>query len=101
MIIEESVPDVDILPVENISESTNVDVDKLIEEFANAKIMKLYGQIPLDSKFKIQHNNVFGKCYRVNIWSETLKSGRVVPTFSIVDSFLLELRNAKIVDITI
>ena len=101
MIVEKSVSDVNMLPVENISESTNVDVDKLIEEFANAKIMKLYEQIPVDTKFKIQHNNVFGKCYRLNIWSETLKSGRVVPTFSIVDSFLLELQSARIVDITI
>ncbi len=51
--------------------------------------------------FKIDSATVFDDCYRVNVWTRTMTENRVVPSFNIADSFLVELVDGKIVDRTI
>lgn len=80
---------------EDVIEDVDIDLTKLVEEFVDSNI-------PEDStKIKIQCSNVFGECYRVNVWTKTLAADRVVPSFNIIASFLIELEDGKIIDRTV
>ena len=94
MILDKPV-DVSDTFTEGIIEDTDIDLTKLVEEFVNSNI-------PEDSdRIKIQYSNVFGECYRVNVWTKTFAVDRVVPGFSIIASFLIELKDGKILNRTV
>ena len=99
MILDKPVDDIKMTEVEeNIDDAdddADIDLTKLVEEFVDSNI-------PEDStKIKIQYSNVFCECYRVNVWTKTLVADRVVPRFNIIASFLIELKDGKIIDRTI
>lgn len=51
---------------------------------------------------KIDQTKVSNECYRVNVWTKTIEEDSVVPSFSILESFYLEISsNGEIVDQTI
>tara|TARA_R110000824_G_scaffold334829_1_gene521412 strand:- start:259 stop:552 length:294 start_codon:yes stop_codon:yes gene_type:complete len=95
MILDKPVEDIQMAKVEENIDDANIDLTKLVEEFVDSNI-------PEDSaKIKIQYSNVFHECYRVNVWTKTLAADRVVPRFNIIASFLIELKDGKIIDRTI
>ena len=95
MILDKPVEDIQMAKVEENIDDTDIDLTKLVEEFVDSTI-------PEDSaKIKIQYSNVFCECYRVNVWTKTLAADRVVPRFNIIASFLIELKDGKIIDKTI
>ena len=80
---------------EDVIEDADIDLTKLVEEFVDSNISE-------DSdKIKIQYSNVFGECYRINVWTKTLTADRVVPSFNIIASFLIELKDGKILNRTV
>lgn len=94
MILDKPV-DVSDTFAEGIIEDTDIDLTKLVEEFVDSNI-------PEDSaKIKIQYSNVFGECYRINVWTKTIDVDRVVPSFNIIASFLIELEDGTIIDRTV
>ena len=85
MILDKPVDDIKMRESEENIDDTDIDLTELVEEFVDSNI-------PEDTaKIKIQYSNVFGECYRVNVWTKTLAVDRVVPRFNIIASFLIEL----------
>ena len=95
MILDKPVDYIKMPEVEENIDDIDIDLAKLVEEFVDANISED------TTKIKIKYSNVFYECYRVNVWTKTLAADRVVPKFNIIASFLIELKDGKIIDRTI
>lgn len=51
--------------------------------------IKEYLSVPTNCTVQIKEVNPNSKCYRVNVFSQTYQSGRVVPTTQIVGSYYI------------
>jgi len=95
MILDKPVDDIKMTEVEENIDDVDIDLTKLVEEFVDSSIAED------SSKVTIQYTNVFYECYRVNVWTQKLAADRVVPGLNIIASFLIELKDGKIIDRTI
>lgn len=71
--------------------------DNLIKKFVRDTV----SEDILRNLLKIDIALVFGDSYRVNVWTEILGPGRIVPTASIAASFLLEVVDGEVINRTI
>ena len=71
--------------------------DNLIKKFVRDTV----SEDILRNLLKIDIALVFDDSYRVNVWTEILGPGRIVPTASIAASFLLEVVDGEVINRTI
>jgi len=97
MILEKNVSDVQVPEPQRSEVPMDINLAELVKEFVDENISEEIAK----SQFKIKYSNVFGECYRVNVWTKSTATERVVSSFNIVASFLIELKDGKIIDKTI
>jgi len=75
---------------EKIEEIDQVDLDYFLSD-------KIHEEIHRVDQYKVHDT-----CYRVNVWRKSQSKGGTVPSFSIIDSFYIEVTNGgRIIDRTI